>query len=617
MVKLTPLIGEILSPAVADFMSSPFAQGVMDILLCEDLCAAPAIKASPLLCKDIQVPGLPRIKKLPTRFNFGGPGGGVSIDWGGSSDCGGFFNSCGGGGGSGGSSSCGWFSSCGGVDSTGGINGRDFACSVFPSLWFCQSNNPLLSTPPTSTTVVNVVPTPSCDPNIKFKDFVNLNPQDSTMAVTRYLASCLTTPVPYMPDLKAPIITVTAPTQNLQVSTATVRVTGYADDVTSKVKIQGVLVSTVLGANGIYFDTIISVPADGVIKVEAADAAGNLAIPVSVLIKLPSAGATDVSLSYGHVCAIINGGAKCWGDNTNGELGVGSNTDNQVFGLTAGVTAISAGFHHTCAIVNGGAKCWGSNSEGQLGNGNNLGSFIPVTVVGLESGVTAIGAGSNHSCAVANGIVKCWGLNRNGQVGDGTGQSSNVPQTVIDLNVNVIGIAVGLNHACALANGGVRCWGDNSFGQAAQQRYGSSVYSPIQVIGLETGVSSISAGFAHSCAISNGEIKCWGQDAYGQLGDGTFNIKSYTIVPVSGITNANAVTAGFYHTCALANGNPKCWGANSNSQLGDGTFADKNLPQDFLSVTTKITKIVAGGYSTCVIIDGAVKCFGLIKLNYP
>lgn len=326
-----------------------------------------------------------------------------------------------------------------------------------------------------------------------------------------------------------------------------------------------------------------------------------------------TSGVTAVATKATHTCALMtSGGGKCWGYNGFGQLGKGTMTLIQPYGdptpadvtvLTNTIIAISPGWGHTCALMtNGGVKCWGYNSFGQLGNGTTIGmpfygQTAPVDVTGLTSGVTAIAAGWYHTCALTtNGGVKCWGSNSNGQLGDGTTTSLYVPVDVAGLTSGVSAITAGQAHSCALmTNGGVKCWGWNVSGQLGN---GTTINSltPADVTGLTSGVSAIAAGYNHTCALTTtGGVKCWGWNVNGQLGDGT-TIDRLTPVDVIGLTSGViAIAVGKDHTCALtSSGGVKCWGGNVYGELGDGTTTERHTPVDVVGLGGETTYSISG-----------------------
>jgi alpha-tubulin suppressor-like RCC1 family protein len=345
------------------------------------------------------------------------------------------------------------------------------------------------------------------------------------------------------------------------------------------------------------------------------------AVPVSEL----SSGVQQVAsggFNDGHTCALLSGGAvKCWGDNTFGQLGDGTETDRTkpiaVSGVSSGVQAIALGDSHTCALLSsGGVKCWGYNGSGELGDGTRDQRDTPTEVAGLSSGVQAITAGSDHTCALTSGgAVKCWGSNGFGQLGDGTTTDRSVPTAVSGLS-GVTAIVGGGDdpefngHTCALLNdGGIRCWGSNEYGQLGD-RTETDRHRPVAVSGLTDHASAITAGSDHTCALSTvGGVECWGNGSFGALGRGN-DENSSTPVGVSTLpTGVQGVAAGAGHTCALLeHGGAKCWGYNSDGQVGDGSKSDRRRPVAVLGLASGVQVLAIQIKGQGTVRAGSLRC---------
>ncbi len=181
-------------------------------------------------------------------------------------------------------------------------------------------------------------------------------------------------------------------------------------------------------------------------------------------------------------------------------------------------------------------------------------------------------AGGAHTCALRNdGTVYCWGDNWEGQLGDGTTALSRPTPVAVAGLTGATALAAGGSHTCALqSDGTVACWGDNYYGQLGDGTT-TSRPTPVAVAGL-SGATALAVGGSHTCALRNdGTVACWGANYYGQLGDGTFTDR-LTPTAVAGLSGATAIAARGSHTCALlADGTARCWGNNEYGQLGDGT----------------------------------------------
>ena len=257
-----------------------------------------------------------------------------------------------------------------------------------------------------------------------------------------------------------------------------------------------------------------------------------------------------------HSCAVLSQGTvKCWGDNDVGQLGLGDTVErgdspgemgNALPAVNLGKTALSlaAGYAHTCALLDDGSvKCWGFNSYGQLGLGDTahrgdgpgeMGDALPA--VNLGKTALSLDAGHEHTCALLDdGSVKCWGYNITGQLGlgdtaprgDGPGELGNVLPS-INLGRTALSVVAGYRHTCALLdNGSVKCWGWNAYGQLGlgdtAQRGGGpgEMGNALPAVNLGKTALSVVAGYGHTCALlDDGSVKCWGFNGFGQLGLG-------------------------------------------------------------------------------------------------
>jgi alpha-tubulin suppressor-like RCC1 family protein len=255
---------------------------------------------------------------------------------------------------------------------------------------------------------------------------------------------------------------------------------------------------------------------------------------------------TTVRAGGAHTCGIVPSGfAWCWGFAQSGQLGNGQSGAFELQAQPDSVrtdltfVAVATGGEHTCALTAAGeAYCWGLNTEGQLGNGTQANSTLPVAVSG---GLTfaAIDAGGRHTCGITpGGQAYCWGLGESGQLGIGTTPTTVQVPTAVSGGLTFSAIDLGGSHTCALTpTKTAYCWGLNDAGQLGDGTE-EMRSAPTAVAGDQTTFDTIEAGsglFATvTCGMgTDGFAYCWGEGSGGQLGWGSLSSSS-TPVQVKG-----------------------------------------------------------------------------------
>jgi alpha-tubulin suppressor-like RCC1 family protein len=317
----------------------------------------------------------------------------------------------------------------------------------------------------------------------------------------------------------------------------------------------------------------------------------------------------SIATAYSHTVALkVEGTVWAWGENWTGELGDGTTTDSPTpvevrgpggSGFLTDVQGITAGQRHTVALkTDGTVWTWGGNYLGEL-------SATPVQVIdaggaGFLGGIHAVEAGAWHTVAVkSDGTAWAWGHNNCAQLGDGTMATREAPVQITGPSWSwwlggIQAVAAADFHSVALrTDGTVWTWGENRYGQLGNGTMSDSAV-PVPVkgpegVGFLTEVQAIEGGSYMSLALkTDGTIRAWGRDTLGQLGDGPTGGVD-TLVQVidpdspGPLADVQAIAAGMYHAMALkTDGTVWAWGYNDSGQIGDGTLTNSPTPVQVL-----------------------------------
>lgn len=295
----------------------------------------------------------------------------------------------------------------------------------------------------------------------------------------------------------------------------------------------------------------------------------------------------QISAGHQHSCGVTTDDrVYCWGSNFYGQLGLGSRGGNSAIPLpvAGGIRfrTVTTGHEHTCALTSDGhrAYCWGRNDTGQLGDGTTTHRASPRSVAGGRSW-RQVSAGFASTCGVtATYQAFCWGSDDFGQLGDGADKVQRKAPSAVAGDHLFLQIDAGYQHVCAATTDQhAYCWGFGAFGTIGDGKR-LNRFTPRAVVGTLV-VRRVTAGAVNTCAeTTTSRIYCWGYNHDGQLGIG-FATDTTIARPqevVGGLRFAQ-VSVGGGHVCGVTkSGETYCWGDNRFGNLGDGTTTDRFSP---------------------------------------
>ncbi len=332
----------------------------------------------------------------------------------------------------------------------------------------------------------------------------------------------------------------------------------------------------------------------------------------------------QISAALTHACVLFSDATvSCWGEIPSDASNVPNPTPATVPGAVT-EQQIASGDAADCFVsTSGSVSCFGDDSYGSVGDGiSGDGDIVAVLTQIIPSGVGFVSMGDNFGCARgSSGAVSCWGYNAAGQIGPGggpTGVGQVHPTPTLVPGLPQVGqIALGLSHACALSvdRQTVNCWGEGAYGQLGDGMSGMGYVraTPAPAVGLPSGVATIVAGGVDSCVITDGgELWCWGANDQAQLGTGAPGSPVTTATQIPGLESVAQASAGSYDAiCAVTTaGATYCWG------LDEVYFLESDASLRYLAPTLvtgipPATQVATGNDFVCILgIDSTVWCWG-------
>ncbi len=324
---------------------------------------------------------------------------------------------------------------------------------------------------------------------------------------------------------------------------------------------------------------------------------------------------TSLAVGVAHACG-ISAAAKlfCWGSDSAGGIGDGGANINQPTAVPVDAaftyTQVAASNYSTCGIRSDtGLLCWGNNTSGQLGLGDTTQRTVP-TLVG--TGYLKVAMFQTSTCAIKiDGTLQCWGNQTGGRLGNGAGAGFIPTPQVISIGGMAADVSLGWDHGCAVrVDGQILCWGENAVGQLGDGTATASLFPVLVSIGGPA--TQISAGQMYSCALrSDSKAFCWGEGTSGKLGNSS-PAGSLSPVAAHSAYNFTSIKTSANTTCAIdaADAKLKCWGYGYYGLLGNGVRLTGNYTPITVALPSTTSSFAMQTTNICAVSAGMGFCWG-------